>query len=308
MIAFGCAIEEPEPYRRYAEPGIRAAQEADSAIFPFAGAGTTGRSLNLLLKAASAHEDLEALVLVHPHAEITDPELCQKIRTTLQDDRVAVIGVAGARDARSLAWWEGAVTVGQVTQRYTEHGGGDLPGFSWVPANPAPAEVDVVDGFLMVLSPWAVRELRFDEGLVHGYGYDVDFCRSARSAGRKVVAADLRVTEHRPLKLVGQLPVWVEGHIQLARKWEGRTPGVEPSAESWQQRARRAEAEREAARAIAYSRQLAIDAQVEQLERELGQTTDTASWRLTKPLRELNRWRHERVRRRGGGVGLPPAA
>jgi hypothetical protein len=39
MIAFGVSIGEPEPYRRYAGPGIRFAAEADSEIMAFAAVG-----------------------------------------------------------------------------------------------------------------------------------------------------------------------------------------------------------------------------------------------------------------------------
>ena len=50
---------------------------------------------------------------------------------------------------------------------------------------PPPAEVDTLDGQLLVLSPWAVRNVRFDESLLLGHGYDLDFCLQVRAAGRK---------------------------------------------------------------------------------------------------------------------------
>ena len=64
MIALGCSISEPEPYVRYAQPGIRLAAEHDSAVFAFAAVGTVGRSYNLLLDAGGrpTPRDLEALV------------------------------------------------------------------------------------------------------------------------------------------------------------------------------------------------------------------------------------------------------
>jgi hypothetical protein len=288
MIAFGCAINEPEPYVRYAQPGIRLAAEVDSPIFQFASVGTMGRSLNLLLDAAAAHEDLEALVIVHPHAEIADPELPRKLREAFSDPDVAVVGCAGATDVGTIAWWEGAISCGPVTHRYLQHHGGDLPAFSWKPRDPAPAEVDAVDGFFLALSPWAVRNLRFDEALQYGHGFDVDFCLQARAAGRKVMTADVKVIEHRALELVSDPEIWEEAHIQVARKWEGRMPAGPPPTVDWKARARRAEAEREAARAIAYSRRLGLDAQIEELERQLEEATETLSWRITAPLRRAN--------------------
>jgi Glycosyltransferase like family len=299
VIAFGCSVAEAEAYRRYAGPGIERAAEPDSAVYPFAAVGSTARTYNLLLDAAAVHDDLEALVLVHPHAEIADPGFCAKVRSALRDQDVAVAGSAGATGVRSIAWWEGVVSSAPVSHRYHEHGGGELPGFSW--ANPeAPlGEVEVVDGFLMALSPWAVRNLRFDEGLLLGHGFDFDYCMRARSAGRRVVTADLRTVHHRSLELIEDLELWVEAQIKVAEKWDGHMPGVAPDGRSWRERARRAEAAREAARALAYTNLLRSDARVLGLERELDQLEGSLSWRITSPLRRLNRWRAERLGRAG---------
>jgi hypothetical protein len=305
MIAFGCSISEPEPYVRYARPGILHAAERNSAIFPFAAVGTVGRSYNLLLEAAAAHADLEALVIVHPHTEIADPDLPLKLREAFSDPEVAVVGCAGATGVRTIAWWEGKVSCGEVTHRYLEHHGGELPAFSWTNRDPAPAEVDTVDGFFLALAPWTVRNLRFDEGLMFGHGFELDFCLQVRQAGRKVMTAPLSVIEHRALELVSDLELWVEAHIQLARKWEGRVPDGPAPTQDWKARARRAEAEREAARAIAYSRKLGLDARIEELERRLTEATETRSWRITAPLRQVNRLVRGARSRRATSAGRP---
>jgi hypothetical protein len=298
MIAFGASIGEPEPYRRYAEPGIRRTAEADSKLLAFAAVGPPARTYNLLLDAAAALPGLEALVLVHPHTEIADPDFCRKLRRAFADPDVAVVGCAGASGVDSIAWWEGEVSCGPVVHRYEEQGGGELAAFAWANPRPAPREVDAVDGLLLALSPWAVRNVRFDESLRLEFGHDVDYCRSVRLAGRKVVTADLRVVQHRALKLAREIDLWVEAHIQLADRWDDGSAG---EAE-WKRRARRAEAEREAARAIAYSRGLALDARVAELERALEEAITTPAWRVTAPLRRLNRLRGDALRRlaRGG--------
>ncbi len=291
MIAFACSVSEPEPYRRYAEPGIKLAAEPDSEVFSFASVGTIGRSYNVLLDAAARHDDLEALVIVHPHAELADPDLCNKIRQAFRDPDVAVLGCAGATGVRSIAWWDGEISCGPVTHRYTEYGGGEFPGYGWANTAPAPAEVEAVDRFVLVLSPWATRNLRFDEGLMLHRGFEVDYCLHARAAGKKVMTTDLEVIQHVSLEVVEDIEVWVEAHIEVAEKWDGRIPGHERETTDWKTRARRAEAEREASRAMAYSRRLAMDARVQSLERELQRTTETRSWRLTEPLRRINQWR-----------------
>jgi len=46
MIAFGTSIFDPEAFRRYALPGIKAAAEPDSEVYAFAAAGTAGITMN----------------------------------------------------------------------------------------------------------------------------------------------------------------------------------------------------------------------------------------------------------------------
>jgi hypothetical protein len=170
-----------------------------------------------------------------------------------------------------------------------------MDGYGWARPTAPLGEVDAVDGFLLVLSPWAVRSVRFDERLATGHGFDLDYCLQVRAAGGKVVTADLRAIHHRTLELVSDDEVWVEGHIRLAEKWDGRWPGRTPEAD-WRGRARRAEAEREAARTFAYSSANRLDAEVLALEREMAAMTESPSWRVSAPLRWINRARRRRAR------------
>jgi Glycosyltransferase like family len=300
MIAFGTSITSPDAYRRFAEPGIRRAAEPDSIVYPFAAAGSIFRSYNLLLDKAATLDDLEALVLVHQDAEIVDPDLCTKVRRALEDPDVGVVGCVGAIGVRSIAWWEGSVTWASFIHRYGEHGGGDLPAFSWkaeeMPPYSQTGEVDTVDGFLIALSPWVVRNVRFDESLGQLHGYDFDFCLQVRDAGRKVVTADFRAVHNHSLELVSNHDTWVEAHMRIAEKWEGQF-GVGDGGDNWKLRARRAEAESEAGRAAAVSTQLQADARELELQRALDATTESMSWRLTAPLRRVNAWRRALVQR-----------
>jgi hypothetical protein len=291
MIAFGSVLADSEAYRRFAQPGIRRAAEPDSAVHVFGAVGNVCRGNNLLLDAAAAHEDLEALVIVDARTEIADPGFCAKVREALRDPEVALAGPVGARHVSTIAWWQGEVSSAPLVHRYYEHGGGEMDGYGWARAAAPLGEVDALSGFLLVLSPWAVRELRFDESLSTGHGHDVDVCLQARAAGRRVVTADLRAIHHRPLELIEDLEVWIEGHIDVADKWDGRWPGRATEETDWRRRARRAEAEREAARTVAYSSALRLDAEVLALEREMAEMTDSRSWRVTAPLRWLNRVR-----------------
>jgi hypothetical protein len=295
MIAFGCPITAPEVYVRFAQPGIEAVAEPGAPVFAYRATSSIFRSYNLILDQAAAVEDLEALVLVHQDTELVDPGFCATVRQTFSDPEVAVAGCIGALGVRTIAWWEGSVTWASFIHRYGELGGGDLPGFAWPAADRPPfartGEVDVVDGFLLVLSPWAVRNLRFDESLGALHGYDVDFCLQARAAGRKVVTAEFRAVHNHSLDLVSDPEGWVEAHIRMQEKWDGRLPGATPVDADWQAIARRARAEAEASRAAAVSRQLQYDAREREYRRAIDEMEQSIGWRLTHPLRRANYWR-----------------
>src|SRR5919108_4155940 len=325
MIAFGCAITRSKLYERCAEPGIRLVAEPDSRILAYASAGSIFRSYNLILDEAVKLEDLEALVLLHQDAEIIDPDFCQTVREALRDPDVAVVGCAGAIGVRNIAWWQGSVTWASFTHRYQELGGGEIPSLSWkrdeIPIRATTGEVDTIDGFVMGLSPWAVRELRFDESLGTAlHGYDFDYCLQARERGRKVMTADFRVIHHHSLNLIGHVESWIHAHIKIAEKWDGRIPGVGAGAGDWKQRARRAEAEASAAKTQAGGARLVTQASIRALQEEsaraealkqrLAELTESTSWLVTAPGRWLAGWLKRLVRRgaRPGPSGTPTTA
>ncbi|MGH8956857.1 MAG: glycosyltransferase, partial [Microbacterium sp.] len=251
MILFGTAVTDLETYDRCAAPGIRLAAEPDSEVVAHQSAGSLFRNYNMLLDQAAARDELEALVLVHQDAEIVERDFCEKIREALRDPEVAIVGCAGAVGVRGIAWWEGAVTWASFSHRYRELGGGEFPAVSWKrddrPSFTRTGEVDSVDGFVMAVSPWAVRNLRFDESLGKLHGYDFDFCMQARAAGKRVVTADFRVVHHHDLTLISDPDTWIEAHIRIAEKWDGQLSQAN-AATDWRQRALRAEAEAAAAK------------------------------------------------------------
>jgi Glycosyltransferase like family len=289
MIVYACAVSDGDVFARCAEPGIRRVMEVDPGAEMLAqpSAGTIFRNYNLLCEQVAGREDLEALVLLHQDVEIADSGLSGKLREVLADPDVAIAGCAGAIGVRSLAWWEGSITWASVTQRYDELGGGEVEGVSWRADSAPPytrvGEVDAVDGCLLALSPWAARNLRFDESIGASHGYDVDICLQARAAGKKVLAADLRVVHHHSLELLSAPEEWIRAHIALAEKWEGELD--RERLEDWRGRARRAEAEASAYRLRMGAAQLQRDA-------ALGMVDDvqrSTSWRLTRPLRAIGR-------------------
>jgi hypothetical protein len=258
VIVFGTAVTDQQTYDRYAAPGIERAAEPDSVVLAPESEGSLSHNYNLLLDQASQHEDLEALVLLHQDVEIEDPDFPADVRGALEDPGVAIVGCAGAVGIRGPAWWQGAETWASVTHRYEEYGGGEFVRID----ESEPIEVDMVDGFVMVLSPWAVRTLRFDESLGPLHGYDFDVCMQARAAGKKVMTAPLRAIHHRSLELISDPEDWKDTYVRLAERWADQLP--DPGSD---QRARvlRAEAEAACARALMVSHQMREQAAVRRL-------------------------------------------
>lgn len=294
MFVFGTAVTDLETYDAYAAPGIRRAAEPDSKVFAHQSAGTLFRNYNVLLDKAAEMEGLEALVLLHQDAELVDDDFCDRVRPVLSDPDVGVVGCAGAIGVRSIAWWEGAVTWASFTHRYSEFGGGDIESLSWASGPSSIAEtgeVDSIDGFVMVLSPWAVRELRFDESLGRLHGYDFDFCGQVRLAGKKVMTADFRAIHHHSLDLISNPDAWIESYVKLAERYEDKL-GTGNGSVDWRTRALRAEAEAAAAKGESVSNRLRYEA----VRKHLKRIQRSSSWRVTAPLRGVKQW----LRRRRG--------
>lgn len=293
MIAIGCSITKDDLFDAYAGPSIESIREPDTKILMFPSAGSIFRSYNIVLDQAAKIEGLDALVLLHQDAEIVDPEFLDKVRRSLMDPEVALVGSAGANNVRSIAWWEGENARASHTQRFQDFGGGEIPAIRMTGKRPSETdpvgEVDVIDGVVMALSSWAVRNLRFDEsigGEIHGY--DFDLCMQARAAGKKVVTQDFRVVHHHSLEPVGEVEGWIDTHMKLSRKWNDQLPGAGQPVD-WEERALRAEAELSATRLNEGAAAIIWEANVKHLERDVKGIERSASWRLTRPLRSLGR-------------------
>jgi hypothetical protein len=211
VIAFGCPVIDRAKYSRFAEPGIRRAAEQDSALLLRQDAPSIQAAYNSMIEEAATRSDLEALVLLHQDVELREGDLAVKLRACMRDPLVAVVGAVGSHDVRSLDWWRSGA-VGGVTAPLIFGKG--------VAGGPSPlGPVDSVDGLLLVLSPWAVRTLRFDERFApYFHGYDLDICFQARERGRRVVVADIDVVHHAGLDFFDR-GTWVPAYRLFHRKW-----------------------------------------------------------------------------------------
>src|SRR5207245_8809890 len=104
----------------------------------------------------------------------------------VREEGVGVVGAIGGGDLRSIAWWEARRRAGRVFETR-----------GLVEVGPPRADVDVVDGLLMALSPLAFQALAFDEeACPRFHGYDVDLCLEARAAGLRVIVRPIDIV-HR---------------------------------------------------------------------------------------------------------------
>jgi hypothetical protein len=208
MIAFAACVGDQPTFGRYARKGLERHGEPDSMLAEI-DSDSIFTGYNEALDSFATRTDLEALVLLHEDVEISDPAFCTKVRNRLKDPSIGVIGAIGAVGVRSLCWWEGTMH-GRVheTRGLIDHGAGCT-------------EVETIDGLLMILSPWTVRNLRFDADRFHGFhGYDVDFCLQARAAGRRVLVEDLTVMHHTRGG-IGDGVDFFQADETLRHKWAG---------------------------------------------------------------------------------------
>ena len=229
MIAFGCSITRPERYRRCAEPGIRRAAEARL--------GALRAAVDRLDR-----RELQRDCSTGPPSATTSRRSCSCTRTPRSSSRAVREGPRGAARPRGGA---GRLRRGARRAQHRLVGGiGDArlvhqplrgarrrrPAIVLVatgsdaPAWAQTGEVETLDGFVLVFSPWAVRNIRFDESLGRFHGYDLDYCLQVREAGRKVVTADFRAIHHRADRDAPDPEEWIEAHISVAEKWDGRMP------------------------------------------------------------------------------------
>jgi hypothetical protein len=301
MFIFGCAITKEEIYDECARPGILRTSGPDDELIALGTAGSLFRNYNLILDEVKDRDDFEGLILLHQDAEIVDPDFLSKVRRGLEDPEVAILGCAGAIGVHNIAWWEGSVVWASYTHRFKELGGGEIPAMTWreeeMPSYSRTGNVDSIDGFVMVLTPWATRNLRFDESLGDLHGYDFDLCMQAKEQDKKVAVESMRVVHHHNLELITGTEAWIGAHMRVAEKWHGRLNDIAWSGADWRYRARRAEAEASLERMRFAAAAILHDARITPLWDEYHRMRNSRSWRMTAPLRKAGKL----FKRRGGG-------
>jgi Glycosyltransferase like family len=206
MIGFGVCIGPRDVFSQLAAPAI-SAMWPESPVFTRTNQKSIFRAYNSILDEASA-ASLDALVLIHDDVELKDPGLPAKLRVLFDDDTVGVVGVVGGVGVKGVGWWQADQCLGRAVGGLGVHdyGGGTH-------------EVDAVDGMFMALSPWVVRNVRFDDRAYRGFhGYDTDFCFEVRRRERRVFVSEIDLFHHSK-RSVGDSVAYRRSELVFDRKW-----------------------------------------------------------------------------------------
>ena len=252
MIAFACAVREPDAYRDHAGPGIERAAEPDSEVHAFAAVG-------LGLPRATTSSS------TRPRDTTTSRRSCSSTRTPRSPTRdfcAKVRARAGrpGRRARRAAPARPASRAPPGGRASVSAG----PGHPSLPASTAAASSTRSRGRApRRRRPRSTRSaascscsrrgrrasLRFDEGLASAPASTSTSALQARAGGAE--GRHRRPAGDPPPPAQARRGASTRGsraHIELAEKWDGRLPGAPPRPADWKERARLAEAERDAAR------------------------------------------------------------
>ncbi|MHB1739715.1 MAG: methyltransferase domain-containing protein [Actinomycetes bacterium] len=207
VMLYGICVGDDERFAKRTARSLRNAGVPEDRIITRRDQSSIFHAYNSVLSQVRDMPDLTGLVLVHEDVTVDVAQLEATLSPLLADPSVGIVGAVGARRIPSLAWWDGEPAGRcQETRGLVEYGFAD-------------PDVDVVDGLLMALSPWAVRTLEFDERTFSGFhGYDADLCLQARHHGKRVVVAELDLFHHTTGGY-GDKAAFDRSDAALRRKW-----------------------------------------------------------------------------------------
>jgi len=228
VIAYGAAVASEEKFERYALAGIERVAGPETRLIVRRGRKCIFSAYNEIMDEAVADPRIEALVLIHEDTEIRDDRFEDKLRWGLSDPSVAIVGTIGAVGVQGIDWWVHDYGIGSSILEPIDAAelyetplleGSEMSGAGGF------GDVDMVDGYLLGMSRWALKELRFDDREVGPgfHGYDADICFQARERGRRIFVAEMAVAHHR--NSISPTPYrsdWLRAQIAFRRKWERR--------------------------------------------------------------------------------------
>lgn len=236
MIAYGCVVGWWEEFTQYVVPQVgdrRVYGDGEPPTRPLialAGQTSIATAYNTILDAfwRQYGTALDAVFLLHTDLQIVDPQGEAKLVAALTEPDVALVGIEGGDGTRGTEWWECNPIGHQGTNRFYIDFSGQLPGAETGPPDAArtrdrarSGDVDVLEGSLLVFSPWAIENLRFDEGCPAAFhGYD-EVCFQAKAANKRCVVVDVDTHHHTDGAYKGQQSIddWRTANLWSRKKW-----------------------------------------------------------------------------------------
>lgn len=201
-VAYGCCVGSWNKLAANVIPRI-----GDRPLLALSGQTCIGAAYNTILDAYTG-TGLDALILLHDDLEITDPNCETKFLTALAEPDVMLAGVAGGSGRHGLAWWNHTPVGHQQTDAMS------------IDFGPRTGDVDLLEGSVLVFSPKAIAELRFDLRFDGFHGYD-DIGMQAAQAGR-VVVVDVDTHHHTAMgfKTPESQTQWWDADRLYRDKWQ----------------------------------------------------------------------------------------
>jgi hypothetical protein len=206
-LAYGVCVGPSGKFEQLAKPGIERVDPGAPLLARY-DQRSIFEAYNSMIDEAVAL-GASGLVLIHDDVVLRDLQLPSKLTALFADPTIGIVGAIGASGVKSLDWWlydtHGWV---EETEMVIDHGRGTF-------------DVDVVDGVLIAMSSIAMGQLRFDAGRFTGFhGYDSDIGMEARSAGLRVVVAELDVFhDSYPNGKITDRPAWYRADRIWRKKW-----------------------------------------------------------------------------------------
>ena len=204
-VAYGCCVGSWDKFGANVLPRAL----AGASVLGLSGQTSIADAYNSIL-GAYAYADLDMAILQHDDLEIVDPDAAAKFaKAFAEDDQIALVGVAGGSVRGGLGWWAqdpiGRVQADTTMVDFGVHSG----------------EVEMLDGCLLVFSPWALRYLRFTSRSGF-HGYDADIATKARRQhGKRVMVVDVEVHHHTALGFDNEASQadWLAADQDFRKRW-----------------------------------------------------------------------------------------
>lgn len=185
VLVFGCCIGPSGKFATVAEPALEATMSSEDLLVREQGSDGICAAYNRILARAREIEDCEGVVLLHDDVAL-GASARHQILDGLRQPGVGVAGAVGGRGLFGPQWVDARHRAGYADDFYGRRRYG-----------PETADVDVVDGLLLALSPAAFRTLDFDpHNFPAFHGYDTDYCLRVRTAGHRVLVVPVDYVHH----------------------------------------------------------------------------------------------------------------